>query len=147
MADLARNKKAFHDYEVLEKMEAGIALVGTEVKSCRAREVSLQEAFAVVENGEVILRSMHISPYKAGNRFNHEPKRDRKLLLHKNEIRKLHQQVNQKGLTLVPLAMYLRRGKVKISLGVCRGKTRGDKRDSLKRREDNRAMQRAMRRG
>ena len=142
---LAKNRKAFHDFEIIESVEAGIVLTGTEVKSCRSSDVSLQEAYANIVNGEVILHSMHISHYKAGNRHNHEPKRERKLLLHKSEIRKLKQQIDQRGLTLIPLSMYLKRGKVKISLGLCRGKNQGDKRDTLKKREDVRDMQRAIR--
>ncbi len=144
--DLARNKKAFHDYEVLEKLEVGIELKGTEVKSCRQHNISLQEAYAKVENGEVFLMNCNISPYESGNRFNHDPRRTRKLLLHKAEIRKLKRQTQEKGLTLVPLSMYLKRGKVKMGLGICRGKTKGDKRETLKRKEANRDMQRAIRR-
>lgn len=142
---LARNKKARHDYEVLEKMEAGIALTGTEVKSCREHNISLQESYASVVDGEVKVFNMHISQYRNGNIHNHEPKRTRRLLLHKAEIRKCNEQVGRKGLTLVPLSMYLKRGRVKVCLGVCRGKTKGDKRQTLKRREDERSMRRAMR--
>ena len=142
---IAKNRKALHDYEVLETLEAGIALTGTEVKSCRARNVPLQDACALVENGEVLLHNAHINEYEMGNRFNHEPKRVRKLLVHRSEIRKLKQQTEQKGFTLVPLSFYLKRGKVKVSLGVCRGKTLGDKRQTLRRKEDERAMRRALR--
>ncbi len=143
-ANLAQNRKAYHDYEVLDTFEAGIALMGTEVKSCRQRNIALQDAYAQIENGEMLLHNAHISPYEPGNRYNHEPKRVRKLLLHKAEIRKLKHRVEEKGLTLVPVAFYLRRGKVKVSLAICRGKTRGDKRETLKRKEAERDMQRAM---
>ena len=143
-ANLAENRKAYHDYEVLDTFEAGIALVGTEVKSCRQRNIALQDASAQIENGEVLLHKAHISPYEPGNRYNHEPKRSRKLLLHKAEIRKLKHRVEEKGLTLVPVAFYLRRGKVKVSLAICRGKTKGDKRETLKLKEAERDMRRAM---
>lgn len=142
---LATNRKARHDYEVLETYEAGIELVGTEVKSCRAGHISLQEAYAQVENGQVWLYQMTIDPYTFGNRFNHDPRRDRRLLLHKAEIVKLTQQTAQKGLTLIPLRVYLKHGFVKVQLGLCKGKNVVDKRDTLKRKTADREMSRAIR--
>jgi SsrA-binding protein len=140
MSDIARNRKAFHDYEVLETIEAGIALVGTEVKSCRASQVQLLDGYAVIRQGEIWLLNVHITPYSHGNRANHEPMRERRLLLHKREIAKLKLATDQRGQTLIPLAMYYKSGKVKVALGLCRGKRQADKRDS------KRAMQQAMRR-
>ncbi|MBO5682221.1 MAG: SsrA-binding protein SmpB [Lentisphaeria bacterium] len=134
---IARNKKAYHDFEILESMETGIELRGTEVKSCRMRSVQLQDTFARVENGELFVFGMHISPYSHGNRFNHEAVRRRKLLMHKKEILKLFQRVREKGFSLIPLKMYLKRGRVKLELGVARGKTFGDKRETLKKRQDD----------
>lgn len=134
---IARNKKAYHDFEILESMETGIELRGTEVKSCRMRSVQLQDTFARVENGELFVFGLHISPYSHGNRFNHEAVRRRKLLMHKKEILKLFQRVQEKGFSLIPLKMYLKRGKVKLELGVARGKTFGDKRETLKKRQDD----------
>ena len=134
---IARNKKAYHDFEILESMETGIELRGTEVKSCRMRSVQLQDTFARVENGELFVFGLHISPYSHGNRFNHEAVRRRKLLMHKKEILKLFQRVREKGFSLIPLKMYLKRGRVKLELGVARGKTCGDKRETLKKRQDD----------
>lgn len=134
---IARNKKAYHDYEILESMEAGLELRGTEVKSCRMRSVQLQDTFARVENGELFVFGLHISPYSHGNRFNHEAVRRRKLLMHKKEILKLCHRVREKGFSLIPLKMYLKRGRVKLELGVARGKTFGDKRETLKKRQDD----------
>ena len=134
---IARNKKAYHDFEILESMETGIELRGTEVKSCRMRSVQLQDTFARVENGELFVFGLHISPYSHRNRFNHEAVRRRKLLMHKKEILKLFQRVREKGFSLIPLKMYLKRGRVKLELGVARGKTFGDKRETLKKRQDD----------
>ena len=134
---IARNKKAYHDFEILESMETGIELRGTEVKSCRMRSVQLQDTFARVENGELFVFGLHISPYSHGNRFNHEAVRRRKLLMHKKEVLKLFQRVREKGFSLIPLKMYLKRGRVKLELGVARGKTFGDKRETLKKRQDD----------
>lgn len=142
---LATNRKARHDYEVLDTYEAGIELVGTEVKSCRAGHISLQEAFAQVENGQVWIYQMTIEPYTFGNRFNHDPRRDRRLLLKKAEILKLTQQTAQKGLTLIPLKMYLKRGFVKVQIGLCKGKNVVDKRETLKRKTADIEMKRAIR--
>jgi SsrA-binding protein len=144
--NIAQNKKARHDYAVLESLEAGIELTGTEVKSCRAGGVSLVDSYAIVRNGEVILLGTHIAPYAFGNRENHEARRDRRLLMHKREIGRLKKSVEQKGLTLIPLAFYFNsKGRVKVSLGICRGKNAGDKREALKEREDKRDMERMRR--
>lgn len=142
------NRQARYLYEILETYEAGIELMGTEVKSIRAGKVNLQDGFGLVRNGEVVLLNVHISPHQtAAQFFNHDPRRTRKLLLHKEEIRKLTGKVQQQGLTLVPLKMYLKRGWVKLDLALVRGKKLHDKREDLKRREDKRDMERAMKRG
>ena len=144
MADLAKNKKAFYNYQVTETIEAGISLVGTEVKSCRAHNVSFVDTFVRIINGEALLHNFHISPYEQGNRNNHDPKRIRKLLLHKSQIRKLASTVQTKGLTLIPLSIYLKNGRVKMSLGLCRGKGKADKRESLKKRQAEKDMRSAL---
>ncbi len=141
---LIRNKKAFHDYEILAKYEAGIELQGTEVKSCRERNISMADTYAKVENGELFLYNVHISPYEHGNRFNHDPKRPRRLLMHKREILKLHQQIKEKGNTIIPLRFYLSKGKIKVEIAIGKGKTKGDKRDSLRKKQDNLIMKRAV---
>ncbi len=141
---IARNRKAFHDYEIIETYEAGIALAGTEVKSCRSHSVQLQDCFAKIENGELLAYGIHISLYAFGNRFNHETKRARKLLMHKKEILKLSQRVKERGYALIPLKMYLVRGYVKVEIGVARGKTFGDKRETLRARQDDMDMRRAI---
>lgn len=142
---LAENRKARHEYFIEETHEAGIALVGTEVKSCRLGKLSLQDSHARVENGEVILYNVHISPYEQGNRFNHDAKRPRKLLLHKREILRLYGKVREKGLTLIPLRFYLKNGRVKVEIALVRGKKHYDKREDLKAREARREMERALR--
>ena len=144
-ATLIKNRKAYHNYNVLEKFEAGIVLLGTEVKSCRAAKISLQDAYAIAKNGELYLHNCHIGHYEQGNIHNHEPTRIRKLLMHKREIDKLELDVNRKGLTLVPLSFYLKRGKVKVQLGLCKGKTHGDKRESLKEKDAQRSIDRSLR--
>ncbi|BAZ90755.1 SsrA-binding protein SmpB [Cylindrospermopsis curvispora] len=142
---ISDNRQARYLYEILETYEAGIQLTGTEVKSIRAGKVNLQDGYALLRNGEAWLINAHISPYTAsGQYFNHEPRRTRKLLLHRLEIRKLIGKVEQQGLTLIPLKMYFKRGWVKISIGLCRGKKVHDKREDLKRRQDQRDIQRAM---
>ncbi len=141
---LARNKKALHEYQILETFEAGIALAGPEVKSIRAGKVSLAEAYARVDRGEVWLHDMHISPYDPASRWNGDPLRSRKLLLHSKEIRKLVGATQQQGLTLVPLELYLFRGYVKVALALARGKKLHDKRESLKQKDVKREMQRAV---
>ena len=142
---ISENRKAYHDCFVEEKLEAGIKLTGTEIKSIRNGRVNLKDSFARVENGEVWLYQMHISPYEQGNRFNHDPLRKRKLLLHKSEINKLLGRVQQEGLTLVPTKLYLKRGLAKIELGVCRGKKLYDKRQDIAKRDAKREIERAFR--
>jgi len=143
---VARNKKARHDYNIEETYEAGIKLQGTEIKSIRARNVNLKDSFAVVEKGEIFLYNMHISPYKQGNRYNHEPERKRKLLLHKNEIRKLIGYTKQKGYTLIPLNLYLKHNLAKVELAVAKGKNVHDKRRDIAKRTAEREMEKAFRR-
>lgn len=141
----ANNRQARFQYEILDTYEAGVALLGTEVKSIREGKVNLQDGFANVKRGEVWLHNVHISPHKMTNlAYNHEPRRVRKLLLHKQEIRKLIGQTEQKGLTLVPLKMYFKDGKVKVSIALGKGKKLHDKRESLKKKQDKREMARAM---
>ena len=139
----AENRKARHDYAVLETVECGVCLTGTEVKSVRHGEVSLSGAYGAVLNGELWLVGADIAAYKFGNRFNHEPKSMRKLLVHAKEIRDLRLKTEAKGLTLIPLKVYLKGGRVKVELGVCRGKALHDKRDALKKK----AMRRDLERG
>jgi SsrA-binding protein len=140
-----QNRKAFHDYFVLESLEAGIALAGCEVKSIRNGKANLQDSFARVENGEIFLYGMHISPYEQGNRYNPDPTRVRKLLLNRNEISKLSARIHEKGLTLVPVKLYFKGGKVKIQLALAKGKNVQDKREKLKEKEANRDIDRALR--
>jgi len=141
---VAENRKARHDYFIDEIYEAGIALVGTEVKSIRTGKVSLRDSYAEVVNGEAYLQNMHISPYDKGSRFNHDPKRPRKLLLHKREIKKLLGQTTQKGYTLIPLRLYFKRGKVKVELALARGKKLYDKRQDIAKRDAQREISRAL---
>jgi SsrA-binding protein len=143
---VVRNRKARHDFHVLETWEAGLALQGTEVKSLRDGRANLQDAFARPERGELWLHNLHISPYEPGNRYNHDPLRPRKLLLHKREIRKMVAQVEQQGLTLVPLDIHFKRGLAKITLALARGKQQHDRRDDLRRRDAEREMERAFKR-
>ena len=126
---IAQNKKAWHDYFVLEQIEAGIALVGTEVKSIRSGAVNLKDSFCSIKDGELFARGIHISPYEKGNLFNRDPLRDRRLLVHKREIRRLHSAVKQDGLTIVPLKLYLKNAKIKLEIGLCKGKKLYDKRE------------------
>lgn len=143
----ATNRKAFHDYHVLEALEAGIALTGTEVKSVRAGRVNLREGYARVEDREVWLHNTHISPYDQGNRYNHEPTRRRKLLLHRKEILRLMQRLQREGgTTLVPLRLYDKKGHVKVELALVRGKRQYDKREAIARRDAEREIARAVRR-
>lgn len=145
---ISDNRQARYLYEILETYEAGLVLVGTEVKSIRAGKVNLKDGYAIIRQGEAWLLNVHISPYKAGgDYFNHEPRRTRKLLLHRQEINRLIGKVEQQGLTLVPLKMYFKGGRVKVSIGLGKGKKIHDKRESIKRREDKREMARAMKRG
>lgn len=139
---IAENRKARHDYFVEDTYEAGIVLVGCEVKSIRQGQVNLRDSFAIIKNGEVFAVGMHIAPYQMGSYFNHDPRRNRKLLLNKVEIRKLKAKVEQKGYTLVPLKIYFKDALVKVELGLCKGKETHDKRESIKRREEDRKIDR-----
>ena len=140
---LAQNKKASHDYFIEETYEAGIVLQGTEIKSIRAGRVNLRDSFARVENGEVFVYGMHISPYEQGNRYNHDPLRPRKILLHKKEIDRLAGVTKEKGYALIPLKIYIKNGYAKVLVGLARGKKNYDKRESLKRKEAAREIERA----
>ena len=133
------NKKAYYDYFVLDEIEAGIALVGTEIKSIRKGSADLKESFVIIKNNEAILMNTYIALYKEGNQFNHDERRNRKLLLHKKEILKLKEKISENGLTIIPLKMYLKNGKVKVLVGVCRGKKNYDKRESIKERDIKRS--------
>lgn len=139
-----QNRRARHDYHVLEKHEAGIELRGTEVKSLRAGHIVLKDAYADVEGGEIFLVGVHINPYEQGTVWNHEPERRRKLLMHKREIAKLGAQVAEKGYTLVPLSVYFKEGRAKVEIGLCKGKQTFDKRDTIRGREVKREIDRAM---
>jgi SsrA-binding protein len=141
---LTTNRKASHDYHIEEVFEAGVALTGTEVKSLRAGHANLQDGYAALEGGEVFLLNCHVSPYTPANRFNHDPRRRRKLLLHRAEIRRLIGKVQERGLTLVPLSLYLKNGRVKVELALCRGKKQYDKREDLKRRTHEREVAEAL---
>lgn len=142
--NIASNKKARFNYEILEVFEAGIELKGTEVKSLRQGKANLSDGYAAVENGEVFLKQVHISPYEQGNIFNVDPMRVRKLLLHKEEIKKLVGAITQKGYSLVPLGMYFKRGKVKVSIALARGKKLHDKRQDLAKKDAERRIQREL---
>jgi SsrA-binding protein len=142
---LAANRKAYHDYHILETVEAGLVLTGTEVKSARAGKIQLREGYATVERGEAWLRNAHISTYDQGNRFNHEPTRARKLLLHRGQIQHLGGKLRESGVTLVPLRLYDRKGHLKVELGLARGKRQYDKRHALAERESKREIERAIR--
>lgn len=141
---IAQNKKAYHDYFVDETYEAGIALFGTEVKSLRKGAVNLKDSYCTIQDGELWVIGMHISPYEHGNIFNREPLRERKLLMHRREIMKLHGQLTQKGLTLIPLSLYFSGPYVKVELGLCRGKKLYDKRASIAEAESDREIERRM---
>ena len=141
---IAQNRKAYHDYFVDEKYEAGIALFGTEVKSVRGGAVNLKDAYCSVKDGELFVLGMHISPYEQGNIFNREPRRERKLLMHKREIMKLTGLITQKGYTLVPLSMYFSGKNVKVEIGLCRGKKLYDKRDTIAKHDADREIERRM---
>jgi SsrA-binding protein len=139
-----QNRRARHDYHVIEKHEAGIQLRGTEVKSLRAGHIVLKDAYADVTDGEMFLVGVHINPYEQGTAWNHEPERRRKLLMHKREITKLGAQVAEKGYTLVPLSVYFKEGRAKVEIGLCKGKQTVDKRDTIRDREVKREIDRAM---
>ena len=142
--EIAQNRKAFHDYFVLEKYEAGIELAGTEVKSVRAGQVNLKDSYCSIKNGELFLRGMHISPYEKGNIFNRDPVRVRRLLMHKREINRLNSQVMQQGVALIPLSLYFKDSKVKVEIGVCKGKKLYDKREVSAKKDAQRDMDRVM---
>ena len=139
---IAANRKAYHDYFVDQKYEAGISLVGTEVKSLRAGQVNLKDSYCTIKDGEIFVNGIHISPYEQGNIFNTDPRRVRKLLMHKREILKLFALVSQKGYTLIPLSLYFKDSKVKVEIGLCRGKKLYDKRDSEAEKQANRDSER-----
>ena len=143
MKIVATNKKAYHDYFVEDTLEAGIVLVGSEVKSVRLGAVNLRDSFAIIKGGEVFLLGMHIAPYEKGSYFNEDPRRRRKLLLNRAEIRKLQSKTERKGYTLVPLKVYFKDSLVKVELGLCRGKETHDKREAVKRKDAEREMERA----
>ncbi|GAA0810415.1 SsrA-binding protein SmpB [Ligilactobacillus aviarius] len=143
-APLAQNKKARHDYQILETIEAGLVLTGTEIKSVRERRINLKDGFAQIHNGEAWLMNVHISEYTQGNRFNHDPLRARKLLLHKKEIQKLTGQTSEKGITIVPLKVYLKHGFAKVLLGIAKGKHDYDKRETIKKRDQEREIRRTL---
>ncbi len=146
MGIVATNRKARFNYEILEKIEAGISLKGTEVKSIRNKNVSIEESYAQIKNEEVFLHNLHISPYEQGNRENHDPIRVRKLLLHRHEIKKLIAKIQQKGLSLVPLSIYTKNGIIKVELAVGRGKRLVDKRESIKKKAIEREIARIVKR-
>ncbi|MBE7519117.1 MAG: SsrA-binding protein SmpB [Thermoflexaceae bacterium] len=143
---IAQNRRARHDYDILERFEAGIVLTGTEIKSVREHRVQLVGAYARVRNGEVWVQDMHIAPYSHAGYSHHDPRRDRKLLLHRKEIRRIRELLEEKGLTLIPLSLYLKRGKAKLELGIARGRKQHDRREAIKEREQSREMARAVRR-
>jgi SsrA-binding protein len=141
---VATNRKAFHEYNIIEKLEAGIVLQGTEVKSLRSGKANLRDSYGRIEKGELWLVNLHISPYEQGNIWNHEPRRPRKLLLHRQEIRRLAGKVEEKGLTLVPLRIYFKKGRAKVELAIARGKKLYDKRDAIAKRDTDRDMEREL---
>ncbi|HOJ42642.1 MAG TPA: SsrA-binding protein SmpB [Syntrophorhabdaceae bacterium] len=146
MKTICTNKKAYHDFHIEDKYEAGIVLTGTEVKSLREGHANLKDSYAKIKNGELYLINAHISPYSCGNIYNHDPKRDRKLLMHKREINRLLGKVSERGFTIVPLALYFnKRNRVKVELGLAKGKTLFDKREAIKRRDEKRLAEREMR--
>ena len=142
--EITSNRKAFHEYFVLERFEAGIELAGTEVKSIRGGNVNLKDAFCTIKNGELFVRGMHISPYEHGNIFNRDPVRPRRLLMHKREIIKLNSRIMQDGVALIPLSLYFKDSRVKVELGLCKGKKLHDKRDSEAERQSRRDIDREL---
>ena len=142
---VAQNKKAYHEYFILEKYEAGIELFGTEVKSIRNGKVNLKDAWCQIKNNEIFVCGMHISPYEQGNIFNRDPMRVKRLLMHKREIRNLYAKVKQEGLTLIPLTIYFKNGRAKLEIGLCKGKKLYDKREAAARKEAERKIERAER--
>lgn len=144
-AKIAQNKKAYHDYFVLETYEAGLELFGTEVKSIRAGKVNLKDSWCSIDGGEIFVNAMHISPYEQGNIFNRDPMRVRRLLMHKRQINSLFGKTKQQGLTLIPLSVYFVNGRAKLEVGLCKGKKNYDKRDDMAKRDAKRDIERAMR--
>jgi len=144
---VAFNRKAYHDYFILEKFEAGVELFGTEVKSIRAGNINLKEAFCMVKDGELFARGMHISPYEKGNIFNRDPMRPKRLLMHKREINRLYGRIKQDGLALIPLSVYFKNSRVKIELGLARGKKLHDKRETAAEKSSEREMERHLKSG
>lgn len=143
---IAQNKKAYHDYFVLDKLEAGIELFGTEVKSIRQGKINLKDSWCFVKDGEMFVNGMHISPYEQGNIFNRDPLRTKRLLLHKKEIRRFYAQVKQEGLAIVPLSVYFKKGRAKVEIGLCKGKKLYDKREVAAKNDAKRAIERNLRR-
>ena len=144
--EIVNNKKARFNYEILDTYEAGIVLKGTEVKSVRLKKVSIQESYTIIKKGEAYIIGMNIAQYDMGNRYNHDPLRDRKLLLHKQEIKRLTGKLQERGLTLIPLKLYFKNGKVKVLLGLGKGKAKYDKRKTIQKRDIERDMQRDIKR-
>ncbi len=142
---VSRNKKAYHDYFVIDSYEAGIELFGTEVKSVRQGKINLKDAWCTIDDGELFVNGMHISPYEFGNIFNRDPLRKRRLLMHKREINHLFGEIKQQGYTLIPLSAYFKKGKLKIQVGLCKGKKNYDKRESIARKDAQREAERALR--
>lgn len=141
---LAQNRKARHDYTIIDTIEAGIVLKGTEIKSIRAGRINLKDGYATIRNGEIYLQNVHISPYEQGNNFNHDPVRTRKLLMHKRQIARLIGETKTSGVTLIPLKVYIKDGYAKVLIGLAKGKKKYDKREDLKRKDQQREIQRAM---
>jgi SsrA-binding protein len=141
---VAQNKKAYHEYFVLEKYEAGIELFGTEVKSIRQGRLNLKDAWCSIKGGEIFINGMHISPYEQGNIFNRDPLRVKRLLMHKREIKNLYSQVKQQGLTLIPLSVYFKNGRAKVEIGLCKGKKLYDKREAAAQKDAQRNIQRSL---
>ncbi len=141
---VAQNKKAYHDYFVLEKLEAGLELFGTEVKSIRQGKINLKDSWCFVKDGEMFVNGMHISPYEQGNIFNRDPLRTKRLLLHKREIRRFYAQVKQEGLAIVPLSVYFKKGRAKVEIGLCKGKKLYDKREVAAKKDAQRNIDRAL---
>ena len=139
-AIIVRNKKAFHDYLVLQRIEAGVSLVGTEVKSVKSGNINLRDGYCFIRNREVFLRNVHIGKYPFANRMDHEPLRERKLLLHRGEIRKLQTKIREKGFTLIPLQVYLKSGRIKIEIGLVRGKRQYEKKEDIRKRDMSRDL-------
>jgi SsrA-binding protein len=144
MSPRIANRRALHEFFIESKLECGIALMGSEVKSLRDGKGQLQESFARIENGQLVLHGCHIDPYAPATKFNHDPLRERRLLVHKREIRKLEQALKTKGTTLIPLALYFKDGRVKVEIGVGRGKQQHDKRDAIRKKEQDRELRRVM---